>query len=44
MADSKEAQFQQDIIDAMAAGGWQVGIASAYDRKRRSIPKIYSAM
>ena len=23
MADSKEAQFQQDIIDALAAQGWQ---------------------
>ena len=22
MADSKEAQFQQDIIDALAAQGW----------------------
>ncbi|MGS2743919.1 type I restriction endonuclease subunit R [Halomonas sp. LS-001] len=32
MADSREAQFQQDIIDAMAAGGWQVGTASGYDR------------
>jgi type I restriction enzyme R subunit len=32
MADSKEAQFQQDIIDAMASGGWKVGTASGYDR------------
>lgn len=32
MADSKEAQFQQDIIDAMVAGGWRVGTASGYDR------------
>ncbi|XKF14940.1 DEAD/DEAH box helicase family protein [Halomonas sp. BLK-85] len=32
MADSKEAQFQQDIIDAMAAGGWRVGTASGYER------------
>ena len=32
MADSREAQFQQDIISAMAAGGWQVGTASGYDR------------
>ncbi|MBX9763299.1 MAG: DEAD/DEAH box helicase family protein [Pseudomonadaceae bacterium] len=33
MADSKEAQFQQDIIDALAAQGWQVGTASGYDRR-----------
>ncbi|MAP35380.1 MAG: restriction endonuclease subunit R [Halomonas sp.] len=31
MADSREAQFQQDIISAMAAVGWQVGTASGYD-------------
>ncbi|WP_223502322.1 type I restriction endonuclease subunit R [Pseudomonas sp. BF-R-24] len=33
MADSKEAQFQQDIIAAMAAQGWLVGTASGYDRR-----------
>ena len=33
MADSKEAQFQRDIIDALAAQGWLVGIASGYDRR-----------
>ncbi|RXU10048.1 restriction endonuclease subunit R [Pseudomonas syringae] len=33
MADSKEAQFQQDIIDALAALGWLVGTASGYDRR-----------
>lgn len=33
MADSKEAQFQQDIIDALAAQGWRVGTASGYDRR-----------
>lgn len=32
MADSKEAQFQQDIIDAMTAQGWITGPASGYDR------------
>lgn len=32
MADSREGQFQQDIIDAMATGGWIVGTASGYDR------------
>ncbi|EWG99935.1 hypothetical protein [Halomonas sp. BC04] len=31
MADSREGQFQQDIIDAMAAGGWKTGPASGYD-------------
>jgi type I restriction enzyme R subunit len=31
MADSKEAQFQQDIIDALAAQCWLVGTASGYD-------------
>ncbi|MCF7545484.1 type I restriction endonuclease subunit R [Pseudomonas petrae] len=33
MADSKEAQFQQDIIDTLAAQGWLVGTASGYDRR-----------
>ena len=32
MADSKEAQFQQDIISAMVAQGWLTGPASGYDR------------
>jgi type I restriction enzyme R subunit len=32
-ADSKEAAFQQDIIDQMVAGGWKLGEASKYDRK-----------
>ncbi|MBG57934.1 MAG: restriction endonuclease subunit R [Porticoccus sp.] len=32
MADSREAPFQQDIIDALAASGWLVGKASGYDR------------
>jgi type I restriction enzyme R subunit len=35
MADSKEAQFQQDIIDALAAQGWLVGTASGYDWRTR---------
>src|SRR5574344_918863 len=34
MADSKEAQFQQDIITAMTAQGWLTGPASGYDRAR----------
>ncbi|NNB42112.1 type I restriction endonuclease subunit R [Pseudomonas chlororaphis] len=33
MANSKEAQFQQDIIDALAAQGWLVGTTSGYDRR-----------
>src|SRR5690554_5090028 len=32
MADSKEARFQQDIIEAMTAQGWETGTASGYDR------------
>lgn len=32
MADSKEAPFQQDIIDAMAPTGWLVGTSRDYDR------------
>ncbi|WP_460539940.1 type I restriction endonuclease subunit R, partial [Halomonas garicola] len=32
MASSREAQFQQDIIAAMAKGGWLTGAASGYDR------------
>lgn len=33
MADSREAQFQQDIITAMVAQGWLTGPASGYDRR-----------
>jgi len=32
MADSREARFQQDIIEAMTAQGWETGTASGYDR------------
>ena len=32
MADSREARFQQDIIEAMTAQGWKTGPASGYDR------------
>ena len=31
MADSRESQFQQDIIDQMVASGWLTGPASGYD-------------
>ena len=34
MAQSNEARFQQDIIDALEAQGWLVGTASGYDRQR----------
>ena len=33
MADSKEAQFQNDIITAMVGQGWLTGPASGYDRR-----------
>jgi type I restriction enzyme R subunit len=32
MADSREIQFQQDIIEQMEADGWLTGPASGYDR------------
>ena len=32
-ADSKEAAFQQDIIDQMVEGGWKLGAPAKYDRK-----------
>ena len=33
-ADAKEAAFQQDIIDQMMEGGWQLGDPTNYDRER----------
>ncbi|MBZ9539787.1 type I restriction endonuclease subunit R [Modicisalibacter tunisiensis] len=39
MADSRELQFQQDIIDAMAANGWREGQASGYDRVNAVYPE-----
>ena len=32
-ADSKEAAFQQDIIDQMVERGWKLGAPAKYDRK-----------
>jgi type I restriction enzyme R subunit len=32
-ADAKEAAFQQDIIDQMIAGGWELGTPSGYNRE-----------
>jgi len=31
-ADSKEAAFQQDIIDQMIQGGWKLGTPSEHSR------------
>ncbi|TQE98090.1 MAG: type I restriction endonuclease subunit R, partial [Spiribacter salinus] len=39
MADSREHQFQQDIIDGLAADGWLVGQASGYDRANALYPE-----
>ncbi|NYT66865.1 type I restriction endonuclease subunit R [Alcaligenaceae bacterium] len=32
MANSKEVVFQQDILNALSAQGWLVGVSSGYDR------------
>lgn len=32
MADSREARFQRDIIEAMVQAGWKTGPSSGYDR------------
>ncbi len=32
MADSRELQFQRDIISAMTAQGWLTGPASGFDQ------------
>jgi type I restriction enzyme, R subunit len=39
MADSREARFQQDIIDAMVARGWQAGEPGRYDRTHALYPE-----
>src|SRR5699024_2834615 len=38
MANSREQQFQQDIIDALAQQGWLTGMLAAYDRRRALHP------
>jgi type I restriction enzyme, R subunit len=38
MADSREARFQQDIVDAMVARGWQAGEPGRYDRTHALYP------
>ena len=37
-ADAKEAAFQQDIINELVAGGWQLGSPTGYDRERALYP------
>ena len=37
-ADAREAAFQQDIIDQMVEGGWQLGDPVQYDRERALYP------
>ena len=39
MADSREHQFQQDIINDLSADGWLVGEASKYDRTHALYPE-----
>lgn len=39
MADSKEAVFQKDIINALASQSWLVGKASEYDRVHAVYPE-----
>ncbi|WP_311946246.1 type I restriction endonuclease subunit R [Halomonas piscis] len=39
MASSREAQFQHDIIAAMAKSGWLTGAASGYDREHALYPE-----
>ena len=33
MADAREMQFQQDIIDNLLASGWLLGKSEAYNRE-----------
>ena len=39
MADGRETQFQQDIIQAMQADGWLVGQSGGYDRRLALYPE-----
>ncbi|KAA1189259.1 type I restriction endonuclease subunit R [Pseudohalioglobus sediminis] len=39
MADAKEAQFQQDIIDSLTANGWLLGSSDQYDRELAIFPE-----
>lgn len=39
MADPREKQFQQDIIDALVAQGWLVGDSKHYDCERALYPE-----
>ncbi|CAO1661947.1 hypothetical protein [Salinicola sp. NYA28a] len=40
MANSREAQFQRDIIEAMTTRGWRAGTAGGYDRKGRYVSEL----
>ena len=37
-ADAKEAAFQQDILNELVAGGWQLGSPAEYNRGRALYP------
>mgnify|MGYP000370787551 CR=1 FL=1 len=39
MADAREQQFQQDIIDQLAVSGWHAGDSANYDRQRALYPE-----
>ncbi|MFP4295089.1 MAG: type I restriction endonuclease subunit R [Halothiobacillaceae bacterium] len=39
MADARETQFQQDIIQAMQTDGWLIGHSSGYDRRLALYPE-----
>jgi len=39
MADTREHQFQQDIIDQLSTSGWHVGDSASYDRQRALYPE-----
>ena len=39
MADTREHQFQKDVIDQLSASGWHVGDSSSYDRQRALYPE-----
>lgn len=40
MADPREKQFQQDIVDALTANGWQVGSSNRYDAEHALYPDM----
>ena len=42
-ADAKEAAFQQDILNELVAGGWQLGSPAGYNRGR-ALPRGLSGL